>query len=229
MSQTEHLPLFPLGSALMPGMDLPLHIFEQRYRQLLIDREGADPLFGVVLIRAGREVVDQPDIRSVGTAASLISAATHPDGRSSIIVKGSRRFRIVAEDWSRDYLSATVEWLDEPPGDVAACRRLADDATQLWTELIRQLVDKVDQGAAVEEVLRTLIQRLPDDPTARCYDILGQLPIPAGIRQQHLEMTTAEERLRSLVDLLQREIRLSSAFRDAPSLTYASNRPINPN
>lgn len=229
MSVPDTLPLFPLGSSLMPGMDLSLQVFEDRYRQLLIDQNGADPLFGVVMIRAGREVVDQPEIREIGTAASLIAETPHLDGRTSIVVRGNRRFRVESQDWSRGYLTGTVTWLDEPTGDEDSCLALASQATDLWTKLIQRLARMISQQREVNELIDTLIRRLPADPTARCYDILGQLPIPAGTRQLHLELPTTEARLASLVELLTREIRLASAFRTAPSLTYASNRPMNPN
>jgi Lon protease-like protein len=182
-----------------------------------------------VLIRSGREVVDQPDIRHVGTAASLIAETPHPDGRTSIVVRGNRRFRVIDHDWSRGYLTGTVTWLDEPTGDAQTCNLLATQATDLWEKLIRRLAVMVGQQRDVDELIDPLIVRLPADPTARCYDILGQLPIPAGTRQHHMEFPTTEARLASLVDLLESEIRLASAFKTSPSLTYASNRTINPN
>ena len=109
MSVSDVLPLFPLGTALMPGMDLPLHIFEERYRRMLIDQHGADPLFGVVMIRSGREVVDQPEIREIGTAASLTlssrASSTIPTISTSFVVLPNRRPR--AWPFSK-YLAASV-------------------------------------------------------------------------------------------------------------------------
>lgn len=229
MSNLDTLPLFPLGSALMPGMDLPLHIFEQRYRQLLSDRDGFDPIFGVVLIRSGREVVDRPEIREIGTAASLVSAMPYPDGQSSIVIRGDRRFRVLEQDWSRDYLVARVAWLDEPIGDDSATDRYASLATERWGTLIRRLAKLVGGDEEVDDLTEALISRLPIDPTSRTYSILGQLPIPAGVRQQYLELPTTEARLGSLIELLESELRFASAFGSSPSLTYSSNKPINPN
>ena len=97
----ERLPLFPLGTVLFPGMLLPLHLFEERYRCLMRDRQGADPIFGVVLTRHGREVGDRPEIHAVGTAASLLGAGRYPDGRYDVVVRGTRRFRVEAGDWER--------------------------------------------------------------------------------------------------------------------------------
>lgn len=229
MLHSDVLPLFPLGSTLMPGMDLPLHIFEERYRRLLIDQQGSDPLFGVVLIRSGREVVDQPAVHEIGTAASLVAETPYPDGRTSIIVRGNRRFQITGHDWSRGYLIGTITWLEEPVGDDERCRVLARRVSDLWAMLIRRLASMVSNQRDVDELIEVLISRLPTDPTARCYDILAQMPLPASTRQHYLELPTTETRLASLNELLTSEIRLSSAFRSAPSLIYASNKPINPN
>jgi len=61
-------------------MLLPLHIFEERYRELMRDRQGSDPIFGVVLTRQGREVADTPEINGIGTAATLVAAAAGAAG-----------------------------------------------------------------------------------------------------------------------------------------------------
>src|SRR5262245_23460490 len=89
----ESLPVFPLGTVLFPGMVLPLHIFEDRYRRLMRDRQGAEPIFGVALTSRGQEVGDEAEIHRVGTAASLVGAGRYPDGRWDVVVQGGRRFR----------------------------------------------------------------------------------------------------------------------------------------
>src|SRR5215831_15157203 len=102
MSQT--MPLFPLGTVLFPGLVLPLHIFEERYRQLvreLIQRPDDVPKrFGVVAIREGREV--GPDgiraLHEVGCAAELRAVEPYDDGRFDIVTTGSHRFRLTAID-----------------------------------------------------------------------------------------------------------------------------------
>ena len=110
-SMPERIPLFPLGVVLFPGMLLPLHLFEERYRRLMQVRRGNDPIFGVVLTRQGREVGDQPEVHEVGTAATLLGAGRYPDGRYDIVVRGGRRFRVEEGDWASSYLTASVSWL----------------------------------------------------------------------------------------------------------------------
>jgi len=118
----EMLPLFPLGTVLLPGASLPLHIFEPRYRQLTVDLvTGAVPgrSFGVVAIKQGHEVGDANDVElhDIGCTAVLREARRLPDGRFDIVTCGERRFRLVGVDsTSAPYLMGTVEFVpdDEP-------------------------------------------------------------------------------------------------------------------
>lgn len=226
---SDRLPLFPLGAALMPGMELPLHIFEDRYRRMMEERRGVDPAFGVVLIRAGREVADRPEIFRIGTAATLVAMTEHEDGRYSIVIRGGRRFNVVAEDWSTNYLTGGIEWLAEPVGDADRCRELAIGATERWRQFVAALARMVgdrDEGDAIAD---QIVLRLPADPTERCYAILGQLPVPAASRQRLLELPATDSRLRALIDLVDTERRLMTAFDTMPTLSYATNRPVGTN
>jgi len=226
---TARLPLFPLGTTLVPGMDLPLHIFEERYRRLMKDQTGRDPIFGVVLIRSGREVADQPQVHRIGTAAELIEATEHADGRYSIQVRGGRRFRVLDEDWSRGYLTATVEWLDEAEGDAGRCWALAIEATEQWRSFVVALARMIGNEDEVEAIAERVVAQLPEVPTERCYEIMGQLPVPAATRQRLLELPTSEDRLQALLELLVTERRLMTALGGRPTLSFATNRPLGSN
>jgi len=87
-------PMFPLGTVLVPGMVLPLHVFEPRYRQMVDDCMAADRTFGVVLIERGSEV-GGGDVRTdIGTRAGIVRAEQQPDGRWGLIAVGLRRIRV---------------------------------------------------------------------------------------------------------------------------------------
>ena len=105
------IPLFPLHTVLFPGAVLPLHIFEERYRQLV--REGRD--FGVVLIQQGREVGSVPQVHDVGTLATLEEVDPLPDGRYNVVVKGLQRFRLLSVGEPEPYLVGEAELLADPP------------------------------------------------------------------------------------------------------------------
>src|SRR5207247_4919965 len=115
------VPLFPLGSAPFPGMLLPLHIFEPRYR-LLVKRsiEKEEP-FGIVLIKSGPEVGGPAEPHRVGTTARVMGSTPLPGGRSFIIARGERRFEIGSIDAEREpYPVARVRHLAENHADNAS-------------------------------------------------------------------------------------------------------------
>lgn len=122
---TAALPFFPLGTVLLPGEILPLHVFEERYRALVRDVRAADGRFGVALIERGSEV-GGGDVRSdVGTVARIEHAEEYPDGRWGLVVMGTERVRVVR--WERDepYPRAVVEPFEdvpEDPGSIGADR-----------------------------------------------------------------------------------------------------------
>jgi len=124
------IPLFPLSLVLLPAMPLPLHIFEDRYKEMLADVIAAEIEFGVVLAK-------DEGIVNIGCTASVISVLReYPDGRMDLLAAGQRRFRIESLDQEKAYLRATVEFFDDEdvtavPTDLrekagAAYRKLAD-------------------------------------------------------------------------------------------------------
>lgn len=202
----EAIPLFPLSHVLLPGMPLPLHIFEQRYRQLLEDvsdgRGGGR--FGVVALRKGSEAIlpgtaeDGPDIEPIGTIAEIIEVEPQPDGTSDLLSVGSRRFRItkVLPD-TKPYLQAEVEFLDEPDGDLTAEQETrARDLIDVYDTMLTRIAGR---GTGAE---------LPDDANQLSYHLAARLPLPPGERQELLTDPTTAERLKRVARLLRREIAL---------------------
>ncbi|MCD2196418.1 LON peptidase substrate-binding domain-containing protein [Actinomycetospora endophytica] len=119
--RVETLPLFPLGTVLLPGAPLPLHVFEPRYRQLTIDLvTGAVPgkQFGVVAVREGWGPDDGPEgLHEIGCTAALREVRRLPDGRFDMLTMGDRRFRLIdVDDSTAPYLVANVEWLPDVEG-----------------------------------------------------------------------------------------------------------------
>src|SRR5688572_1877568 len=110
------MPMFPLGTVLVPSLALPLHVFEPRYRALVRDCLAGDRELGVVLIERGSEVGGDDTRTDVGTVAQIVHAAELPDGRFALATVGVRRIRV--EAWLPDdpYPIASVEdWPDPPP------------------------------------------------------------------------------------------------------------------
>ncbi len=221
-AETVSLPLFPLGTVLFPGTLSPLHVFEPRYRALLRDRRDHDPAFGIVLTRRGNEVADQPETHAIGTAATLVGARSYTDGRYDIAVRGGRRFRIVDGDWSTDYLTATIAWLDEPTGEVAEALRTAQRAVRAFDHFVEAIV----KTAAIEPTDNPFAT---DDPVELSYAIAARLPLNTWERQEVLETSSAVERLVLLTTILRREQRLLTETGVAGTASHYGPSTFSPN
>src|ERR687895_323865 len=154
MAEPTELPLFPLHTVLCPGVALPLHIFEERYRLLVEHCVEHDEPFGVVLIRNGRDVGPlRGEVAEVGTTALIRQVGQYPDGRFDIVTIGGSRFRIVALERDRaPYLIGRVEMLPEPIGDAPTARRLATAVSERFLRYLElvQPDDDEDEGPEIE-------------------------------------------------------------------------------
>jgi len=216
------LPLFPLGTVLFPGLLLPLHVFEDRYRALirdLVDGPEDARAFGVVAIREGREV-GADGIRSlhpVGCLADLRQIAAHADGRFDIVATGVRRFRIESLDaTSAPYLQAQVEFLDEPDGEAAAV--LSRTVASVWGAYRRALT-----GSPPDDP-----DELPDDPVVLSYLVAAATILDLGDKQRLLEEPDTTSRLRSELAILRREAVVLRLLPSLPAVELARTA-VSPN
>ena len=229
------LPVFPLGTVLFPGLVLPLHIFEERYRTLvreLVAATGDGPHeFGVVTLRRGLEVlqpaesdtaptpVTAPQLYDVGCTAELRQVTELPDGRFDIVTVGRRRFKVVSvESGASPYLTAEVEWLpdDAAGGDDAdrlAARVLA--AFRTYLNLLRPDSDVLDQ--------------VPDDPTVLSHLVAASAQLTTDERHLLLAAPDTATRLRTELKLFTREAGLLARVRAVPVPLSDLARPASPN
>lgn len=158
------LPLFPLNSVLCPGIALPLHIFEDRYRAMVRHCLETTSPFGVVLIREGSEVgAGSISFTGVGTIAEIRDAGTYDDGRYDLLVVGTRRFEIRRVlSGRRPYLVAEVDILDEAVGDDDTAHRLAMKATRRFVTYLELLQPRA--GETADEIdVRVEVEAADDD------------------------------------------------------------------
>jgi Lon protease-like protein len=158
------LPLFPLNTVLCPGIALPLHVFEDRYRALVRHCLATASPFGVVLIREGREVGKGAiSFTGTGTIAEIRDADRHDDGRFDLLVVGTRRFGIRhVLDGRKPYLVADVEILDETVDDPAIAQELATRATRHFVTYLELLRPR--SGETSEEIdVRIEVETEDDD------------------------------------------------------------------
>lgn len=209
------LPLFPLGSVLFPGVVLPLHIFEPRYRKMVADLrelpEGEARQFGVVAIRDGREVGAQSveSVYDIGCTARISALEAHEDGRYSLVTTGVQRFRLLDVDTSGAYLIGEVEYLEEPSD--ARAEALKTSSTALLLGYQRAL-------AGLRGVRTGSIPELPDDPTVLSYLIAAAMVLDLRDKQRLLATPDTATRLQREQVLLRRETLLIKELRTLPAV-----------
>lgn len=202
--ETLAVPMFPLGSVLLPGMLLPLRVFEPRYQRLTRDVMDTDQRFGVVLIERGHEV-GGGDVRTdVGTMAQILQAEPRSDGRWTLITVGVERFRVIR--WREDdpYPRAELEpWPDPhvtvPDGRVDAVRARLHEVLAL----ARRLGEPVPEDDVAAMVTA-------EDPVTASYRATAVAPIGPLDRYRLLQAADAAERLDALDDHL---AQLAEVFR----------------
>jgi uncharacterized protein len=218
----ETLPLFPLGMVLFPGVLLPLHVFEERYRELvraLLAGEAENQWFGVVAIRQGWEVgADAASaLHRVGCSAELRQVTKLPDGRYDVLTVGRRRFRLLGVDTtSRPYLVGTVEWLPDEDADAPSSGPTAAMAQALAGAVSTAFGTYLDAVAAARG-LRGHPQPMPEDPTALSHLVASAALLTLDDRQALLEEPGTLARLRATLTLLQHETAMLRTLRLVPA------------
>ncbi len=190
------VPLFPLDTVLFPGMALPLHVFEPRYRQMVATCLDDHAPFGVVLARPeslfGLEVP-----HAVGTLARIEDYERLPDGRYNLLARGMRRFRILRESRDRAYMRGLICPLcdrDDSPDVLAALASEAREAFIGYLSAVLTLVGSEERDIAI-----------PQDPTELSHAIGTCLTSEECDKQKLLEMSSASERLQAEIALLRDE------------------------
>ncbi|HTX28238.1 MAG TPA: LON peptidase substrate-binding domain-containing protein [Streptosporangiaceae bacterium] len=220
---SEMLPLFPLGAVLYPGMLLPLHIFEERYRQLVRDLlDGPEPRrFGIIAIRKGREtgVDGVHSLYEIGCTATLRRVAAYPDGRYDIVTVGAQRFRLISLDQSLSYLQGEIEPLTDDVTDPDAAAPLVRAVQVAFRAYVDALTER---GGAVVK-----IDDLPDEPTLLSFVVAAAMVIDLPERQGLLAEPDAMHRLGAQRSLLAQETAMLKATtsRPVPDLRYTPHSP----
>jgi Lon protease-like protein len=195
----ERLPLFPLGTVLLPGMVLPLHIFEPRYQLMMQQVLEGDRSFGVLLIRRGSEVGQPAEPYNVGTVAEVTTVVPLDDGRMNISTIGRERFKVTAFYHDQPFLTGDVAYLSDAYNP-------SEGLTDLQAEVERLGMEYVTTVLTLRAEHRQHVQ-LPADPLTLSYKVAGLLAAmqPHEV-QDLLQSRTLEHRLLAEVLLLRREL-----------------------
>jgi Lon protease-like protein len=216
---TRTMPIFPLGLVAFPGMTVPLHVFEDRYRamvrHLLTIEEPRERLFGIVAIREGYEVGGH-EARSMyrtGCVVRLSTVSEYDDGRFDVAGVGVGRMRVVGTDTEGPFVRAEVELLPDDEKPSVETAREAAHALATFADY-RELVGELRGGEVMSG-------GLPRDPAMLSYVLASTCSLTLRERQQLLESPTTFERLGLLRRLMRREIGAMTAIPSLPATEVA--------
>lgn len=186
------LPVFPLATVLFPGAVMPLHIFEDRYKQMIqyaIENGGTFGLSYHDAAAIGRET--PPEIGSIGCLAKIDAVMPMSEGRLNLVSTGLVRYRIVGFNQIVPFLIARVEPFTDDLEPETEPSPLYDEVTEIGRKFL-DLAQMLDESNYLSS------QDLPEDPEAMSLVMASLLPIDAGSKQRLLEMTSTRLRLTRL-------------------------------
>jgi len=200
------LPLFPLNCVLFPQFPLQLHIFEERYREMIDGCIENNAPFGVVLIREGEEIGAPAHPHGVGCVARILAVKRLEDGGMNLWAAGEERFRVL-DYMSGDtpYLMGRVEEMDDAADETGESQTLALELSALFVRYLELLARQVE--IPMPEI------ELPDDPTLLAFCVASVSMLPLLDKQSMLEMTDPYERIATELIWLREQIREMEAGR----------------
>jgi len=193
------LPLFPLNNiVLFPGMQLPLHIFEERYKTMINHCIEHNTPFGILLIKEGQEVGEPAEPFTIGTSTRITNSQTLQEGRLNISTTGERRFELMRILEKTPYMTGLVRYLDESSDPVP--QNIIDSTHQEFRTFL-------EHQATIAGGWNSNVN-LPDDGHELCLRVISAMTVsielPGELRQKLLETDSYSDRLQKLIPILQR-------------------------
>jgi len=184
------LPLFPLDLVLLPGVPVPLHIFEPRYKEMIKECLDQKTVFGIVRSKDDKDDKDE-GFATIGCTAEILNVLkTYPDGRMNILAEGQKRFEVLQINQERAFLQADVFYLEDEADPPASAE--LEKAIRLHREIMA-LAGAQQQ----EEVEKSETAQL-------AYRLAGSLPFDPDFQQALLEMSSEAERIRAIISFFER-------------------------
>ena len=196
----RELPLFPLPVVLFPGMPMPLHIFEPRYRKMLADIRAGENLFGLSYFDSDLSEKDFPPAGHIGCVAEVTESQPLPDGRSNILTVGIVRYSVSSYVERGDpYLVARVEYFEDDDEDQARLGETSREVAGLFMRVAKAIRLLNDERGNLPDISDT-------DPQKLSFLVGAAMEIESETKQELLELRSTFERLRRLRDMLKRVI-----------------------
>jgi len=179
------LPLFPLNVVLFPRVNLALHIFEDRYKEMIGECLANQSQFGVVLTR-------EEALENIGCTASITEVVRkYDDGRMDIVVRGERRFEILFLDRAKAYVRGAAQFFEDEAGEVPLEDSRRKEALQIYEEVVRLLESEETDAPDVQDGQLS-------------YQIIGRLPVDPVFKQGLLKNRAESERLNEVIPFLRK-------------------------
>ena len=197
---TFEIPIFPLNVVLFPGMQLPLHVFEPRYRQMLKNVETTKNMLGVSLFNPSASFDDKPAVGGIGCVAEVREIQMLEDGRSNIMTSGVIRYRMsdyVEAD--EPYLVAEVEFFEDFEEDETALNPLADEVFALFSRIALAAHKLSGSRGAFPEIARA-------EPQTLSFLVTAAFNIETDLKYRMLETRSTIERLTRMREILNQTV-----------------------
>jgi ATP-dependent Lon protease len=196
----RELPLFPLPVVLFPGVPLPLHIFEPRYRQMLEDIKPGNNLLGVSYFDSTVSNREIPPVGHVGCVAELTETQTLADGRSNILTVGVVRYRVEEYlDRGDPYLVGRITFFEDQDEDTSALGESSHEVSGLFNRIAQAIRTINDERANLPDISDT-------DPQHLSFLVAAAMEMDAEVKQELLELRSTLERLRRLSGMLNKAV-----------------------
>jgi Lon protease-like protein len=185
------LPIFPLELVLLPGVPLPLHIFEPRYKEMIVECLEQKKPFGIV--RASSE-----GVADIGCTAEIVSVTKkYDDGRMDILTRGVERFEVVEVNDERSFLRAEISLVQDEDEDESADK---EKSSKLASEMVTHAV-------RLHAEIARLAGSEPSGPdehaTNLSFLLAGSLPLDLDFKQSLLSTLSEAKRLEAVIGYLE--------------------------
>jgi ATP-dependent Lon protease len=195
-SELNSLPLFPLPLVLLPDEILPLHIFEDRYRQMLSDIQSTNGLFGVVFFNPEESDTNLPRVGSIGCIAKLRDVNTFEDGRSNIATIGVSRLTLESYVESlNSYEIGEISVFDDFEDNSHELQTLADEVFKLFRRIAKAAHQMSGQPQTLPEIPQA-------EPIQLSFLVAASFSLPNDLKYELLKTRSTQDRLNKLRGIL---------------------------